>query len=59
VNPAHPTVIHFHIPNGTAAGPSRPAPWNPSVWSTSTTPELFAEAAMGAVPFFASALPPR
>ncbi len=50
---------HFHIVNGTEAKPQHSAPWSPSAWPLSTTPESFAEAAMAAVPYFSTALPEK
>jgi len=55
----HGSRPHFHIIHGTTSGPLRPRPWNPAAWPTEMTPSEFAAAAMGAVSFFASALPPR
>ena len=50
---------HFHIITGDEAGPLLPPPWNPSVWTTTTTPAFFAEMLEAAAPGIASALPER
>lgn len=54
-NPDH----HFHIVTKTATGPLFPPPWNPSVWTMSTTATSFAQSFQAAVPAIASSLPAR
>lgn len=51
--------IHFHIVTGTASGRLRPPPWNPSVWTLTTTPMFFAQRLQSAAPAIANSLPAR
>lgn len=50
---------HFHIVTSSPSGRLRPPPWNPSVWTTTTTAEYFAEGLEAAAPAIASSLPER
>lgn len=54
-NPDH----HFHIVTKTTSGPLFPPPWNPSVWTPSTTAATFAQMLLAAAPTIASSLPAR
>jgi Zn/Cd-binding protein ZinT len=50
---------HFHIITKTKSGPLFPPPWNPSVWTPSTTASSFAEMFLAAAPAIAGSLPAR
>jgi len=51
--------VHFHIVTGTSSGRLRPPPWNPSVWTPTTTPAWFAQKFQMAARAIASSLPSR
>jgi len=51
--------VHFHIVTGTSAGRLRPPPWNPSVWTPTTTGAWFAQRFQAAAPAIAGSLPAR
>lgn len=52
-----PPENHFHLRYGPTAEPLFELPWNPSIWSASTTPEWFAEYFSQSVDRLASVLP--
>lgn len=51
--------VHFHIVTGDSSGPLHPPPWNPSVWTPTTTADFFAAMFEQQAPMIADALPPK
>lgn len=51
--------VHFHVKTGNEAGVLHPPPWNPSVWTPSTTAAFFAEGLSASVEAAAQSLPEK